>query len=170
MSSTLSINKAATIAITDLLALAAVYCIPAFVHATSFPLYYFEPMRLLLFAAYLISRNNTNAFFMALTLPLVSTILPPHHPPIYKAIIMSLELAVNLGCFIWLVNKSKWLPFVLFFISTVISKVFYYSLKYIFIKFALIEGQLISTSLLTQLITLSVLSLLFAIFYRRQKA
>ena len=132
MNSTLSISRAATIAITDLLVLAAVYCIPAFVHATSFPLYYFEPMRLLLFAAYLISRNNTNAFLLALTLPLVSTILPPHHPPFYKAIIMSLELAANLGCFIWLVNKSKWPPFLLFFISTVISKVFYYSLKYIF--------------------------------------
>lgn len=169
MNSTLSINNTARTVITDLLVLTAVYFIPAFVHATSFPLYYFEPMRLLLFAAYLVNRNNANAFLLALTLPLVSTIFPPHHPPFYKAVIMSMELAVNLGCFIVLANKSKWPAFVLFFISTVISKVFYYCLKYIFIKLALIEGSLISTDLATQLITLSLLSLLFAIFYRRQK-
>jgi len=170
MNSTLSLSNTAKIAITDLLVLAAVYFIPAFVHATNFPLYYFEPMRLLLFAAYLISRNNANAFLLALTIPLVSSILPPYHPPFYKAIIISLELVVNLGCFIWLINKSKWPPFLLFFISTVISKIFYYGFKYIFIKMALIEGNLISTDLLTQLITLGLLSLAFAIFYKRQKA
>lgn len=169
MNSSLSLNSAYKIVVTDLVVLTAVYFIPAFIHATAFPLYYFEPMRLLLFAAYLISRNNTNAFLLALTLPLVSTIFPPHHPPFYKAVIMSLELFVNVACFVWAVNKIKWPAFVLFFISTVISKVFYYGLKFVFIKMSLIQGELITTSLLTQLITLSILSLLFAIFYRRKK-
>ena len=168
MNSSLSLNKAYTIAVTDILVLTAVYFIPAFVHATQFPLYYFEPMRLLLFAALLISRNNINAFFLAVTLPLVSTILPPHHPPFYKAIIISLELFVNVACFVWSVTKIKWPPFILFFISTVISKLFYYGLKFIFIKMSLIEGKLITTDLFTQLITLSALSILFAIFYRRK--
>ena len=170
MNSSLSLNSAYKIAVTDLVVLTAVYFIPVFVHATAFPLYYFEPMRLLLFAAYLISRNNANAFLLALTLPLVSTIFPPHHPPFYKAVIMSLELFVNVACFVWAVNKIKWPAFVLFFISTVISKVFYYGLKFVFIKMSLIQGELITTSLLTQLITLTILSLLFAIFYRRKKA
>jgi hypothetical protein len=169
MNSTASVSNPARIAVTDILVVAAVYFIPAFVHATNFPLYYFEPMRLLLFAAYLLSRNNTNAFFLALTIPLVSTIFPPHHPPFYKAVIMSLELFVNVACFVWAVNKIKWPPFILFFISTVISKVFYYALKFIFIKQGLIEGKLVTTDILTQLITLSILSLLVAIFYRRKK-
>ncbi len=169
MKANLSLSNTYKIAITDIVVLMAVYLIPAFVHATQFPLYYFEPMRLLLFGALLVSRNNINAYFLAITLPLVSTLLPPHHPPFYKAIIMSLELLVNVACFVWAANKIKWPPFILFFISTVISKVFYYSLKFIFIKMSLIEGKLITTDLFTQLITLGALSLLFAIFYRRKK-
>lgn len=157
------------IAITDVMVLTAVYFIPVFVHATKIPLYYFEPMRLLLFAALLISRSNTNAYFLALTLPLVSTILPPHHPPFYKGIIMSAELLVNVACFVWALKKIKWPPFVLFFISTIISKVLYYLLKYILINEGLIKGTLISTDIGTQLITLTALSLLFAVFYRRKK-
>ncbi len=168
MKNSLSLNKTYSIAVTDILVLTAVYFIPAFVHATNFPLYYFEPMRLLLFAALLISRNNMNAFFLAITLPLVSTILPPHHPPFYKAVIMSLELFVNVACFVWAVGKIKWPPFVLFFISTIVSKIFYYCLKFIFIKMSLIEGKLITTDIFTQLITLSALSLLIALFYRRK--
>ncbi|MES2847938.1 MAG: hypothetical protein V4685_02695 [Bacteroidota bacterium] len=168
MKAGLSLSNTYKIAITDIVVLTAVYFIPAFVHATQFPLYYFEPMRLLLFAALLISKNNINACFLAVTLPLVSTILPPHHPPFYKAVIMSVELLVNVGCFVWAVNKIKWPPFILFFISTVISKILYYGLKFIFIKMSLIEGNLITTDLFTQLITLSALSILFAIFYRRK--
>ena len=168
MNNSLSLNNAYKIAVTDILVLTAVYFIPVFVHATAFPLYYFEPMRVLLFAAYLTSRNNANAFLLALTLPLVSTIFPPHHPPFYKAIIMSLELFVNVACFAWTVNKIKWPAFILFFISTIISKIFYYSLKFLFIKLGLIDGKLVTTDFSTQLITLSALSLLFAIFYRRK--
>ncbi len=170
MNSKASLSNTATIAVTDVLVLTAVYFVPAFVHATNFPLYYFEPMRLLLFAALLISRNNANAFLLALTLPLVSTVFPPHHPPFYKAIVMSLELFVNVACFVWAVNRVKWPPFVLFFISTVISKIFYYALKFIFIKQNLIEGKLVTTDFLTQLITLSILSLLFAVFYKRKNS
>ena len=168
MTNSLSLNKGYAIAVTDILVLTAVYFVPAFIHATNFPLYKYEHMRLLLFAALLINRNNINAYFLAITLPLVSTILPPHHPPFYKAIIMSLELFVNVACFVWTVNKIKWPPFILFFISTVISKFFYYSLKFIFIKMSLIDGKLITTDISTQLIILSALSLLFAIFYRRK--
>lgn len=168
MNNSLSLNKAYTIAVTDILVLTAVYFIPVFVHDANFPLYIFEPMRLLLFAALLICRSNTNAFFLAVTLPLVSTILPPHHPPVYKAVIISFELLVNVACFVWAVKKIKWPPFVLFFISTVVSKLFYYGIKFIFIELALIEGKLITTSIFTQLITLGVLSLLFAVFYRKK--
>ena len=170
MGNTYSITSSRLTVITDIVVLALVYCIPAFVHATQFPLYYFEPMRLLLFAAYLISRNHTNAYLLAITLPLISTIFPPHHPPVYKAVIMSLELFVNVACFHWMINKFKWPAAILFFISTVISKIFYYGFKYIFIKLALIEGALITTDLLTQLATLICLSILFAVFYKRQQA
>lgn len=169
MNGSFSIVKAYKIAVTDFFALAVVYLIPPFVHATNFPLYYFEPMRLLLFAALLVNRSNWNACFLAITLPLVSTLLPPHHPPFYKAVIISLELFINVAIFLWAVNKSKTPAFVLFFISAVISKFFYYGFKFIFIQLGLIQGQLVTTSFFTQLITLGALSLLLAIFYKRQK-
>lgn len=169
MNSNYTLSPTVKIVITDVLVLIAVYFIPAFVHNTNFPLYYFEPMRLLLFAALLLNRSNINAYFLAVTLPLVSTILPPHHPPFYKAVIMSAELLVNVACFVWTVKKIKWPPFALFFICTVISKVFYYLLKFIFIRQGLIKGELITTDIGTQLITLSALSLLFAIFYKKEK-
>jgi len=156
--------------IIDVTVLVLVYFIPAFVHATAFPLYYFEPMRVLLFGAYLISRDHKNAYLLALTLPLVSTIFPPHHPPFYKAVIMSVELFANIACFHWLLGKMKWQAGILIFISTIISKIFYYGLKFMFIKLTLIDGALITTSLLTQLATLSVLSLLFALFYKKRTA
>jgi hypothetical protein len=169
MSSNYLLSSTAKIAITDVLALTAVYFIPSFVHSTNIPLYYFEPMRLLLFAALLLSRSNINAYFLAVTLPLVSTILPPHHPPFYKAVIMSAELLVNVACFVWTIKKTKWPPFILFFACTVISKFFYYLLKFICIKQGLIKGDLITTDIGTQLITLSALSFLFVIFYKREK-
>lgn len=169
MSSTYSITNNRRTVITDIVVLVLVYFIPAFTHATQFPLYYFEPMRLLLFAAYLISPNHKNAYLLAITLPLISTIFPPHHPPFYKAVIMSLELFVNVACFHWMINKFKWQPAILFFISTVISKIFYYTFKYFFIKLTLIDGALITTDLLTQLGTLTGLSILFALFYKRQQ-
>lgn len=169
MNNSLSTNKAITIAVTDIVVLTTVYFIPAIVHSTGVNVNYFEPMRLLVFAALLISQSNGNALILAASLPLVSHMLPPHHPPFYKAVIMSAELLVNVAVFIWAVKKIKWPPFVLFFIATIISKLFYYLLKYIFIQIGLIEGKLVITDIGTQLITLSALSLLFAIFYRRKK-
>lgn len=167
MANTLIISNKWQTVLIDITVLVLVYFIPAFVHATAFPLYYFEPMRLLLFGAYLLSRDHKNAYLLALTLPLVSTIFPPHHPPFYKAVIMSVELFANIACFHWLSGKLKWQAGILIFISTVASKIIYYGLKFLFIKLALIDGALVTTSLLLQLGTLTVLSVLFALFFKR---
>ncbi len=168
MTNTISKQNLSLLILLDVSVLLIVYFIPAFIHATAFPLYYLEPMRVLLFSAYLISRNIKNAYILALTLPLVSTLLPPFHPPFYKAVIMSIELFTNIAIFNWLLGKVKWQAGIIIFISTILSKILYYFLKFIFINIGLIEGSLISTSLLLQLLTLTVLSILFALVFKRR--
>jgi hypothetical protein len=148
--------------ITDVLIIVAVYFIPALSHQVPFPLYTFEPMRLLLFAGLLLVRNNANAYFLACTIPLVSTIVSGH-PPLAKAILISFELLANVWILLKLAKQYKWNAGILFFVSTVASKIIYYGLKFIFIQLSLIPGDLITTALTTQLITLIVLSVIYAV-------
>lgn len=153
---------------TDILVLLLVYFIPALTHLSPFPLYYLDPMRLLLFAGFLVSRNHTNGYLLAVTIPIFS-ILVTGHPPFYKAVLISIELFINIGCFSFLVNKIKWNPGVIFLLSAIVSKLFYYGCKYIFIRLALIDGDLIATSLLIQLPVIIFLSLMFMFFYKKQQ-
>jgi hypothetical protein len=153
---------------TDILVLLLVYFIPALTHLSTFPLYYLDPMRLLLFAGYLISRNNTNTYLLALSIPIFSTLVTGH-PPFYKALLISIELLANIGCFHLFLHKIKWQPGILMFISIIISKLFYYGFKYFFIRLTLIDGELITTGLLIQLVTVIGLSLAFGFFYERQQ-
>lgn len=154
--------------VTDAVVLVLVYFIPALAHVSPFPLYYLDPMRFLLFGAYLISRNQNNAFILALTIPLFSCLIA-HHPPFYKALLISIELVINIACFQWMIKKVKWQPGIVIFIATIVSKLFYYLFKYVFLQFGLVEGGLITTAIDTQLYTIAGLSLLYAVFYKRRQ-
>ena len=153
---------------TDILVLVLVYFIPAFSHLSPFPLYYLDPMRLLLFTGYLISRNNANAYLLAVTIPLFSTLVTGH-PPFYKAILISMELLVNIALLHYLLTKTKWHVILALFVSTIASKVIYYACKYIFIRTGLIEPGLITTSLWVQLFVIAGISLLFTLFFKKQQ-
>lgn len=166
MNNSIAIKSILPVIVTDILVLLAVYFIPALSHLTSFPLYYLDPMRLLLFAAYLISRNTNNAFLLAASIPLFSSLVTGH-PVFYKAILISLELLINIACFVWMIKKVKWHPGIVIFIAAVISKTGYYLCKYIFLRIGLLTGELKATDLDIQLYTITGLSLLFAIFYKR---
>lgn len=148
--------------VTDAVLLVTVYFIPALSHMVPFPLYLLEPMRLLLFAGLLIARNNINTYFLALTIPLISTLISGH-PPFPKAIIMSLELYANVVMLIWFSQRFNWNNGFAFFVSTLFSKVFYYALKFLFLKLAWIQGSLISTPLWMQFVTLMLLSVVYAL-------
>ena len=150
----------------DTLVLVLVYFIPTLAHLSPFPLYYLDPMRLLLFSVYLASRNTANAYLMAFTIPLFSALVTGH-PPFYKALLISVELLINIGGIHFLINKTKWHIGILVFVSTILSKLVYYCCKFVFIKIALIDGNLISTSPLIQLVIIVVLSVLFSIFYKK---
>jgi hypothetical protein len=167
MNNTIALKTASLVIITDVLVLLLVYFIPALSHLSPFPLYYLDPMRVLLFAAYLISRNNGNALILAATIPIFSSLVTGH-PVFYKSLLISFELLINLGCFIWMVRQLKWHPGVIFFIAAVVSKICYYLFKYIFLETGLLTGSLKATDLDIQLYTVTGLSLLFAFFYKHK--
>jgi hypothetical protein len=143
-------SSAIRITLTDMAALALIYALPAFSHWLAFPLYMFEPMRIVLFAAYIFSRNNFNTLLLALTIPLFS-MLTAGHPVLPKALLMSAELAVNVLLFIYLLRITKWGVFFSLLGATLLSKLFYYGLKYLLIRLAFIDGALVTTNLLVQL-------------------
>lgn len=164
---TLNLSKIKRIFITDITVLIFVYFIPAFSHFTSLPLYILDPMRILLFTGYLVSRNKKNTFIMAITIPVFS-MLVSGHPPFFKALLISMELFMNIWIFTNLLKKKRWSVPVALFISIFFSKLIYYMFKFIFISLVLLQGNLISTSLLTQLIVSLFITLTFSLLYKKE--
>jgi len=140
--------------ILDILALAFIYFVPTISHLLNVPVYLVEPMRIMLILA-LAHTSKKNAYLLALTLPLFSFLISSH-PNIFKALIMTLELLLNVWLFYKLSTKVN--QFVAIFSSIVISKVVYYLLKFGLISFAVLQTGLISTPLYLQLITTVVFS------------
>ncbi|MBK9304063.1 MAG: hypothetical protein IPM94_09280 [bacterium] len=126
----------------DVLLCAVLVAVPALSHATAFPLYRFEPMRLLLFAAVLFS-SRRNALLMALCLPVLSA-LTSGHPAFPKFVLIQGELALNAVIFYGLFRRSG--RFVLgAAVSVLASKVLYYAAKFVLIRLALMDGDLVAT-------------------------
>lgn len=139
----------------DFLILSFIYFLPAVSHLTSLPLYYAEPMRIAVLFS-LFHTNKINTFLIAITLPLFSMIASSH-PALVKTFLISGELLLNLGLFYFLVRKTN--VFTALFISIVLSKLVYYSLKFLFIQVQLINTELFSTPVIFQWIVSIALSL-----------
>ena len=77
----LSISRVKNI-IFDLIALAAIYLVPAVSHLLSFPVYYLEPMRIMLILA-IVHTSRRNAYLIAITLPIFSMLVSVH-PSVIK--------------------------------------------------------------------------------------
>ncbi|MDZ7821455.1 MAG: hypothetical protein U5N26_06380 [Candidatus Marinimicrobia bacterium] len=161
-------RPAVRITVADIIALALIYAIPALSHAMAFPLYMFEPMRIVLFAAYLFSRNHTNAVILALTLPLFS-LLTSGHPVLPKALLMSAELAVNVLLFVYLLKNVKWGIFLSLISATLVSKLLYYGVKFILIRTAVIDQGLITTNIITQILIMLLIAGIFHWAFRTQE-
>lgn len=163
----LSLNRldAKTLLI-DLSALAFIYFVPALSHLLALPVYFIEPMRLMLIIA-IAHTSRRNAFIIAATLPLFSFLISAH-PHLIKMLLISAELVLNVWLFYFILKKSG-NAFVSMISSIVISKVAYYLIKFGLISSLLLSGSLVSTPLLIQLITTLVFSgYLFFVF--RNKA
>lgn len=151
-----------SIALIDFVILSIVYLLPSIAHIVPIPVYYLDPMRLLVLLGYLIGSNQINAYFLAATVPLFS-MLVTGHPSSIKSILISIELISNLYFYITISKRFNVSIFLSIFTSIVLSKIVYYLLKYASININLMDGTLISTSIYIQLCIAVFISLLFYI-------
>lgn len=151
--------KLESIVIWDLVIVGLFYMAPTLSHLTSIPLYRFEPMRCVLLLNLLLTGNKKNAYIMAVTLPLFSFFVGGH-PVFAKALLMAAELSANVFFFYVLSRriKNKAVAMVL---SILASKVFYYIVKFGIISIGILDGPMVATGLMTQLIVAVVLSVTF---------
>ena len=148
----------------DLSALAFIYFVPTISHLINLPLYLIEPMRLMLVFA-LVHSNKTNAYIIALTLPLFSFFMSGH-PVFPKMVLIAIELAINVYLFYFLARKIKSV-FPAIFLSIIFSKIIYYLLKFGLISLTILNTEVISTPLFIQLITTLVFSSYLYLFYKK---
>jgi hypothetical protein len=134
----------------DILAIIGIYLVPVLSHLTALPIYYIEPMRLMLILA-IVYTSKKNAFILAATLPLFSFVVSAH-PIFLKTILITSELLLMTWMF-YLLNEKIHNKFGSMILSISISKIAYYLLKFTLISAVLIEGSLISTPILMQVIT-----------------
>jgi hypothetical protein len=150
----LLISKIRTV-VFDLMALLAIYLVPAVSHLLSLPVYFIEPMRIMLILA-LVHTSKKNAYLIALTLPVFSFLISAH-PSLIKTSLITGELLLNVWLFFVLSEKlsNKTLSI---FLSIIVSKILYYLVKFMLINSTLMSGELISTPIYIQLVMLVVFS------------
>lgn len=152
-------------ALLDFAALTFIYLMPTLSHLLSFPLYYIEPMRLMVILAMMHTHRN-NAWILALTLPLFSFVMATH-PVLVKSVLIALELAAMVGIFYIL--KRHMHIFAAIFLSIWASKAFYYLMKYLAIQTLMPNERMIGIALYIQLIVSLALSLYVFGVWRYQR-
>ena len=154
------------IAFWDGIIIGAIYLLPTFSHFFSVPLYILDPMRIAVLGSYLFLRNQKNAFLLAITLPFFSFVVGGH-PVFLKSLLISFELFINVFILDGLEKKCR-ITFFHVILSILVSKLFYYALKYAVIAAGLLEGQFVDTSLWIQLIVTIIISMLFVVVDRKR--
>ena len=153
-------------ALIDISALVFIYFVPTISHLISLPLYFIEPMRMMLVFA-LVHTHKNNAYLLALTLPLFSYFISGH-PVLPKMMLITFELSFNVFLFYLLSSKMKNV-FPAILLSIIISKLAYYLIKYILINMAIIHSGLISTPIFIQVITTLVFSTYLYLVLRKNQ-
>jgi len=127
-----------------------------------YPLYVIDPMRLMLVLAFAFN-PRWNGWVLALLLPLASYYLG-YHPPLAKTALMAIELLLNVWLFWYLLDKTR-MALLSILVSIVFSKAVYYMMKFICLKLGWLEGDLIATSLETQMITTVIFSVFIFVMF-----
>lgn len=144
----------------DTAAIALIVLTPAISHLLSFPLYLAEPMRLMLILAMAHSRK-ANAYLLAVALPLLSFAVSAH-PVFPKMVLIAMELSLNVFLF-YLLSERGMKAIAAAFLSILLSKAAYYLVKYLLIRMAVLDSELVSTPLLFQVGTAVAFSLYLAL-------
>ncbi|MCX7874681.1 MAG: hypothetical protein N2321_00795 [Melioribacteraceae bacterium] len=149
----------------DLLALTFIFFVPTLSHLTTLPLYYFEPMRILLLIS-LVHTSKKNVFVLTFLLPLFSFIVSAH-PSIYKAFLISSELTLNVFLFLFITKyfSNYYLPMA---ISILVSKLYYYLIKFFMLQSGLISGELFTSPFVYQFIVTILVTVYIGLFYNKE--
>jgi len=147
--------------VSDIIALTFICLVPAISHLSGVPVYFIEPMRLMLILA-ILSSHKANAYALAVILPLVSFLVSGHPEPLKMAVIMA-ELLVNTWLFYLLIARTG-KPFISMLTAVIGSKIFCYALYFVVFSVAFVKAEagtifLVSQALVTML--LSVITYLF---------
>lgn len=152
--------------ILDILALAFIYFLPALSHVGNYPLFLLEPMRIMMIIAIAFT-SKRNAYIIAFTLPLFSFLLTDQ-PVLYKSLIMTLELGLNIWLFYFLSNKWK-NYFTAMLVSIIASKAVYFIAMFTLINTNLLQAELITSPIYFQIILMLVFSAyLYTVLTRRE--
>jgi hypothetical protein len=111
--------------------------------------------------------NRWNSLLLAIILPFFMFVTAMH-PSVYKTVLVSIELLINVGLFYLLLKGIK-NPFISMLTSIIAGKLIYYGLKYLVISAELIEGDLIATPIINQVITSLIFSGYIFIILRRKE-
>ncbi len=152
----------------DFIGLLFIYFVPAISHTLSIPLYYIEPMRLMVLIAMIYS-SKRNTFLIALSLPVFSFLISSH--PIFpKMLIMTLELGLNVWLFYMFARLMR-NYFYAMILSIVLSKSVYYLLSYMAVQMSFIgNSEMSSIPLYIQAIVAVVFSMYIFIMLSRKEA
>ncbi len=136
-------------------------------HSIGLPLYKINPMHWVIYFAILFRKPSISSIIvLAIALPLTSNILTGH-PMVIKSILMGVELSIYGIVFISAIKFINLVPIIAYLISQVTGRFVYYGLKYIFIKAELIDGFLISTSIVFQLVISGVLGIILFLINKK---
>jgi hypothetical protein len=138
-----------------LFAVAFIVFVPAISHLVALPVYYLEPMRIMLIIA-LVHTTKKNAYLLALTLPIFSFLVSAH-PSAIKTFLIISELLLNVFLFYVFSEKIK-NNFLAMITSLSVSKIIYYLVKFMLLSTMVLEWSLVSTPLYIQ----GVMMLLFS--------
>jgi len=142
--------------INDFVALVVICLVPALSHLSGVPVYFIEPMRLMIVVAMLAS-HKTNAYVLAIVLPLTSFLVSGHPEPLKMAVIMA-ELTVNAWLFYALIARTG-KPFISMLLSIIGSKLFCYALYLIVFSLAFVKAEAGASFLISQGIVTLALSI-----------
>jgi len=164
-----TINSSATFrystAITDIAALVFVGLVPAASHLFKIPVYYIEPMRVMLVLALLYS-SRWNAYALAIVLPLFSFLVSGHPAPLKMMIIIA-ELLLNAWLFLYFFQKTR-RSFLSAIASIIISKMFCYIMYLVVFSLVFVKAEAELTFLFAQMILTLVLSSFVWLISRRR--
>lgn len=156
-------KKYITSTLYNLLGIAFIYLIPTFSHLTALPVYFIEPMRLIVLLSLLFTSKG-NAYVLAVTLPIISLLLSGH-PSLMKMFLIMGELSLNI--YVFQLLSSRMNKFSSMLSGILISKIVYYAAKFALIEFALLNSALISTPLWIQAATTLIFSFVIWLGFKR---